>query len=149
MKIDNQSLKKTNSLLDEMLKKQPFYYEVLFSYQIDVSTEELEELIKIYLIIWLYFRTNKNVQTRIVTVNYFENVQKKHIEMLKFIDGEKSQKNIIDVYSNDLQNLKSKALFTAVFYRYNSTPVLLKMDSQIKGIILIGIKSFIECFETI
>ncbi len=149
IKIDNLSLKKTNTLIDEMYKKQPFFYEVLIGYQIDVSPEELDEIIKIYLIIWQYFRTNKNIQTKMVTVNYFESVQKRHLEMLKYIACETYQKNILDVSSNELEKIKSKALLTAIFYRYNNRLVLLKMDSHVKGIILIGIKSFIECFETI
>ena len=53
------------------------------------------------------------------------------------------------IYASDLSNLKSKALYAAVVKRYNEREVLLKMDVRKRGLILIGIKSFIECFDTI
>jgi len=56
---------------------------------------------------------------------------------------------IIHSTISDLQNLKSKSLLAAIFYRFQNRQVLRKMAFENKGIILIGIKSFIECFETI
>lgn len=37
----------------------------------------------------------------------------------------------------------------SIFLRFDERPMLLKMDIQKKGSIMIGIKSFIECFEKI
>ncbi len=68
--------------------------------------------------------------------------------MLRYIDSEDSDQQTI-VYKQELQNLKSKALMTTILYRLNSRTGLIEMNSKTKGIILIGIKTFIECFETI
>ena len=140
-KIDNIDAEYVNLISDEIFQKQPFYMTVLLGYRIDTTPEELEEIMKIYFLIWEYFRLNKNVQTKKVTETNFETIQRKHLEMLHYADGEPGQLGKMEVYSSDLQNLRSKALLTAVLFRYNNRPVLLKMDEFKKGIILVGIKT--------
>lgn len=137
------------SVSDEIFQRQPFFLSVLLGYKFDVNPTELEEIMKIYFLIWEYFRNNKNVQTKKVTVADFENVEFRYIEMLKYIDGESSKKGKDKLYSHDIEKVKSKPLLTAVLFRLNTRPVLIKMDEQIRGIVLIGIRSFIECFEKI
>ena len=148
-KIDNLSAEDVNTLSDEIFKRQPFFLTVLLGYRFDVTPEELEEIMKIYFLVWEYFRSYKNVQTKQVTETDFEKVQDRHIKMLNYIEGETEQNEKLNTYSYDLDKLKSKALLTAVLYRYDNRPVLLKMDKVTKGFIFVGIKSFIECFETI
>ena len=148
-KIDLLNADYVNSLSDEIFPLQPFFLTVLLGYRFDVTPEEHDEIIKIYFLIWEYFRKNKNVQTKKVTETYFEKVQDSQIEMLQYIEDESDEKEKGKIYTDDLQKLKSKALLTAVLYRYTSRPVLIKMDEKSKGILFIGIKSFIECFESI
>jgi len=148
-KIDNLDAEYVNEISDEIFKYQPFFVTVLVGYHIDVSPEELEEIMKIYFLIWEYFKQNKNVKTKKVTEAFFENILNRNIQMLKYVDGETEQHEIQKIYVNDLQRLKSKALFAEIFHRFNSRPVLLKMEKPLNAIILLGIKSFIECFETI
>ena len=149
IKIDNIDAEYVNLISDEIFKKQPFFLTVLLGYRLDTTPIELEEIMKIYFLIWEYFRTNKKVQTIKVTEDHFETIQDKNIAMLQYADGESGDVEKMKIYSSDLGNLKSKALLTAVLFRYNEKPVLLKMDDRKRAIILIGIKSFIECFETI
>lgn len=148
-KIDNIDEQYINEISDEIFLRQPFFLTVLLGYRLDTSPEELEEIMIIYFIIWEYFKLNKNVQKRIVTEAHFEKIQDRNISMLLYVQGEPEHTNSMKIYSDDLLNLKSKALFTAVLLRYTTRPVLLKMDAEKRGIILVGIKSFIECFETI
>ena len=148
-KIDNMDVEYVNEISDEIFKQQPFFLTVLLGYRLDTSPEELEEIMKIQFLIWEYFKQNKNVQTKKVTKAYFEKIQNRNIHMLQYVEGEPGQNDRLKIYSSDLQNLKSKTLLTAVLFRYNNRPVLSKMEEKKKGIILVGIKSFIECFETI
>ena len=148
-KIDNSDGEYVNKISDEIFRRQPFFLTVLSGYRLDVTPEELEEIMKIYFLIWEYFKSNKNVQTRKVSEEYFEKIQYRNIQMLRYSEGESTQNDKLRVYSNDLQNLKSKSLRTAVFFRFDSRFVLKKMKEQKKGAILIGTKGFIECFETI
>ena len=148
-KIDNLTPEYMNTISDEIFVKQPFFLTVLLGYRFDVSSEELDEIMKIYFIIWEYFRCNKNVQTKKVTEAHFEKVQLRNVKMLSYIEGETEHNNKLNIYAYDLDGLRSKALLTAVLFRYNSRPTLMKMNEETKGIIFIGIKCFIECFETI
>lgn len=147
-KIDNLDTGCIHVLSDEIFQQQPFFLSVLLGYRLDTSPEEFEEIIKIYFLIWEYFKQNKNLPTKKITEAYFEKTQNRHIQMVHYAEGEREQNEILKIYSNDLQNLKSKALLAAVFLRFNNRPVLTKMDENKKGIILVGIKSFLECFET-
>lgn len=149
IKIDNIDAEYVNLISDEIFQKQPFFLTVLLGYRLDTTALELEEIMKIYFLIWEYFRTNKKVQTIKVTEDHFQTIQDKNIAMLQYADGELNDVEKMKIYFSDLDNLKSKALFTAVLYRYIERPVLVKMDDRKRTIILIGIKSFIECFETI
>ncbi|WP_423128092.1 hypothetical protein [Gaoshiqia sp. Z1-71] len=148
-KIDHIDPAYVNTVSDEIFQRQPFFLSVLLGYQFDVSMEALEEIMKVYFLIWEYFRSNPNVQKKQVTQAFFEKNQAKNIGMLKYSEGEPNEREKMKVYFYDLQKLKSKALWTAVLYRCDSRPVLQKMNTEIKGIILIGMKSFIDCFETI
>jgi hypothetical protein len=118
-------------------------------YRFDTSAEELEEIMKVYFLIWEYFKNNERVQTKKLTETDFERIQKRNIGMLDYATGETGWEETKGIYSADIQNLKSKALLAAVFFRFNTRAALLKMDTERKGIILIGIKSFIECFENV
>ncbi len=147
-KIDNINATYVNTVSDDIYKKQPFLLSILLGYHNDVTPLELEELMKIYFLIWEYFKDNKNIQTKKLTEQLFEDYHNRNIQMLRYIDSEDLDQQTI-VYKQELQNLKSKALMTAILYRLNSRSGLIEMNSQTKGIILIGIKAFIECFETI
>lgn len=148
-KIDLLDVDYMNTLSDEIFQLQPFFLTVLIGYRFDVTPAELDEIMKIYFLIWEYFRNNKNVQTKKVTESYFEKIQESQIERLQNIEEESNEKEKGKIYMNDLQKIKSRALLSAVLYRYTNRPVLIQMDEKRKGIVLIGIKSFLECFENI
>lgn len=152
-----QSIKKTdqidsdyvNSTSDEIFKFQPFFLSVLLGYQHDVSMGELEEIMKLYFLVREYFKWNPNLQKKQVTESNFNQIQKRNIEMLRYTQDEPNENDKLKIYSSDIQNLKSKSLFTAIIFKFNERPTLISMDVEKKGAIIIGIKSFIECFETI
>ena len=115
----------------------------------DLTATAMDELMKVYFIIWEFFKDNKNVRLYQITENQFERIQLKNLHMLKYAEGESSVQERNSIYQQDLQNVRSKALLTSVLFRFNSRPALLSMEEKIKGIIYIGIRTFIECFETI
>ena len=148
-KIDHINAEYVNKISDEIFQRQPFFLTVLLGYRHDTTPIELEEIMKIYFLIWEYLKPNNNVQTKKVTEAYFEKVQHKNIEMFQYAEGEPGHSEKMQVYSSDLDNLRSKALLAVVLFRFNDRQVLLKMNEVKRGSILIGIKSFINCFETI
>ena len=147
-RIDTIDSTNVNSILDDIYKKQPFLLSVLLGYNLDITPIELEELMKVYFLIWEYFKDNQNVQNRKVTEQLFEKIHNRNIGMLRYAEGDSTDQSAI-LYSSDLQNLRSKALLTAILLRFNNRPDLVSMDMKTKGMILIGIKTFIECFEIV
>ena len=148
-KIDLIDADYVNSISDEIFKHQPFFLSVLLGYQMDVSMDEFEEIMKIHFLVWEFFRSNSNLKTKTVTESGYNKIQKRHLEMLRYSDGESKAEDKLEIFADDLQKLKSKSLWTAVFLRFNERPTLLKMDIQTKAAVMIGLKSFIECFEKI
>ncbi len=148
-KIDNIDAHYVDKVSDEIFKYQPFFLSVLLGYSLDVTPVEMEEIMKIYFLIWEYFRGNKNVLTKKLTQAIYEKIQNRNIQILKNSETIKSKTARKKVYNDDLQNLNSKALLTAILFRFDTQPVLMEMEVQLKGIIMISTKSFIECFESI
>ena len=104
---------------------------------------------KIYFLVWEFFRLKPKVQTIKVTESNFNKILNRNIKMLKYSEGESKERDKLEIFAYDLHNLKSKSLMASIFLRFDERPMLLKMDIQKKGSIMIGIKSFIECFEKI
>lgn len=136
------------ALSEDIYERQPFVLSVLLGYHTDVTPLELEELTKSYFLIWEYFKDKKNIQTKRITKKMFEKIHHRNISMLKYAEGESDVQRAI-IYDHDLQHLKSKALMTAILFRFKSHPNLSNMGAEMKSMILIGIKTFIECFEII
>lgn len=148
-KIDKIDAEYMDLISSEIFQRQPFFLSVLLGYHLDTTPEELEEIMKIYFLIWEYFSHNGNVQRKKVTKEFFEKNQDNLIKMLQYAEGEPGDDERMQIYLLDLENLKSKALWAAVLFRATTREVLLKMDGKKRGLVLIGINSFIKCFETI
>jgi len=146
-KIDNLDIDLINSISDEIYQRQPFVMSIILGYRFDVTLQELDEIIKMYFLIWEYFKDKKRVQTKKVTESEFEEIQQRHIDMLFYTEGESDEQVIQQIYHNDFARIKSKVLYADIFLRLHSRPALEKMDEQKRGLLLIGLKSIIECFE--
>lgn len=145
-KIDSIGPEYVNTISDEIYEKQPFFLTVLLGYRFDVSAEELDEIMKIYFLMWEYFKKNGNVLVKQVTEKDFEAAQRRHIRMLKYAEGEPviSRQQI---YSDNWDNVRTKGLMAVIFLRIKERPVLATMDAEKKAMVLVGIKCFIECFD--
>ena len=148
-KIDNWDVDYINSISSEILQYQPYFLSVLAGVRLEVTEEELEEFLRIYFLIWEFFRKDKNVLAKKVTEADFLKVHNKQIEMLRYMEGEPTKKEKGKVVSYDFQKIKSRSLLAAVLLRYSDRPVIAKMDEQMKGHVFVLIKSFIECFENV
>jgi hypothetical protein len=146
--VDSMDAEYVNAISDEIFKKQPFFLTVLLGYRFDVGPLELEEIMRLYFMVWEYFRLKGNLPTKKIGEKDFEKVQNRHIKMFKYTKREASVSDRMDVYSNDLENIKSQSLFAAILLRFNTRLNLIEMDKETKLATLVGLKSFIECFET-
>lgn len=106
---------------DEICKKQPFILSLILGYHHDFETAELEGITKILLVIWEYFKQKKQTENGTITEELFEGIHERNIKMLKIYEG---KPNLAD---KDLKRMKRPT----------------------KGIVIIGMKSLIECFEKV
>ena len=113
-KIDNWDADYITSLSSEILQYQPYFLSVLAGVRVEVTEEELEEILKIYFLIWEFFRENKNVLEKKVTEADFNKVLDKQVDMLRYMEGEPTKKEKGKVVSYDFEKIKSRSLLAAV-----------------------------------
>lgn len=134
---------------DIIFKKQPFLISLLLGYHDDLKELELEEIMRIIFLIWEFFKYHNQINQTKISESQFSRIQQRNIYMLKYYEGEQGQKASMELISNDLKNLKSKSLFGGIVFQFFEKTPLLEMEIEDRGIILIGLKSLIECFEEI
>lgn len=147
LKIEKSNSLNLVELTQDIYAKQPFLLAVMHGYSLDMTDEEYQEIFLIHLLIWEYFKSKGKIPSKKITEQEFEKIQMRHIQMLKYTEGESNMADIAQIYADDLNKIQSKALFTAVLYSFDTRPSLNKIDPKMKGIVLIGVKTFIECFE--
>ena len=138
-----------NKESDLIFKKQPFLISLLLGYRYDLKDHELEEIMKIIFLIWEFFKSHSQIDKTKISETQFERIQQRNIYMLKYFEGEQGQKASKEFISTDLKNLRSKSLFGGISFQFFEKTSLLEMENEDKGIILVGMKSLIECFEEI
>lgn len=85
---------------------------------------------KIFFLIWEYFRENQNVQTKEISESYFDTFRIRSVLMWAGAEREPSETQVTKIYEGDLEKLKSKTLIAAIFFRTKQRPVLAKMDAR-------------------
>ena len=148
-KIDNINEIYVNSESERVAQKQPFLLSLLLGLRFDIKENEFEEIMKIIFIIWEYFKSFEQIHKIKVSEKQFEKIQQRNMHMLKYFEGETGQNAQYNLVESDLRHLRSKALLTGIFFQFNHKKSLIEMNNEMKGIILIGMKSLIECFDEI
>ncbi len=138
-----------NGESDIISQKQPFLISLILGYRFDLKPLELEEIMKIIFLIWEFFKKHHRAEIAKITETQFLRIQQRNVHMIKYFEGEQSKNSKLEVISADLENLKSKSLFTGVIFQFNQKVALLNMKTETRGIILVGLKSLIECFEEV
>ena len=148
-KIEQIDEKYVNEESDKILQKQPFLVSLILGYRFDLKPLELEEIMKIIFLIWEFFKKYHQTKTEKITEAQFIRIQQRNVNMLKYFGEEQGINSKLEVISADLENLNSKALFTGVIFQFDQKVALLNMKNKTRGIVLVGLKSLIECFEEI
>ena len=132
---------------DVICKRQPFLISLLLGYQRDCKPNEFEEIAKILFVIWEYFKLRNKIKRKKITKTQFERIERRNYHLLKYLEGESEKSERLKVIESDMSHLNSKALFAGILLAFNTWDAFIKMDTENKGILLIGLKSLIECFE--
>jgi hypothetical protein len=143
--VDEQYL---HQATDEIYVYQPFLLSMFLGYKLDTTDAELDEILKIWLLIWEFFKEKRNIRTVKLTEQCFEQAQSKNVAFLKYLHG-KGSEVMEEPASNNLKELGSKSLFAIILAKFHTKPALVRMDMEKKGITLVGIKSLVEALEGI
>ena len=136
-----------NTESDVIAKKQPFIISLLLGYQIDLKEDQLDDILRVLLLIWEFFKDKQQYSGKQIQAAQFDKIQDRNAEMLKYMDAAENWEEQTFITRSDLSKLKSKALFSGVMFLLNHLQSLARMNMYEKGIILVGMKSLIECFE--
>lgn len=147
--VNNIDVAYINAATDEMYKHQPFVLSLLLGYRVDLQPDEFEEIGKVIFLIWEYFKKRSKVKARQISEVQFNAKQDQLISMLKYIEGAKNSTKGKRIVIDDFKNLTSTALFAGVLVRFDTREPLHSMNKEKRAILLAGMKSLIECFESL
>ena len=111
-----------NQLMDEIRDYQPFLGSCMLGYAVDFKGAEADAFFKIM---------NRNI--------FF----------FKYLEKEEGTPAFRDAVAEDLRKNNHGILIAFINLCFKQWPALENMNSQEKGFVTIGLKSFVECFEEI
>ena len=146
---DTADIRTLEQITEEIYRHQPFLISLFLGYKDDIDAIQLDEFLRILIIIWLFFRNAQSVKRTPITEKMYEARAKKNIQFLQYLDGEPQGKTKGKTTDINLGILQSKALFTALLFKIKEGPALKKLIPESSAIMLLALKSLIECFEEI
>ena len=130
---------------EKIFENQPFLISLIMGYNQDLIPTETDEITKLILIVWEYFKYTKSNQKKITPKRY-EEFQNRNMHLLKYMESEPlTEQN--SILKSDIENLKSKVLFSVIAHEFDTSKPLLEMNPKTRGIVYIGVKSLVECFD--
>ncbi|MCG8699584.1 MAG: hypothetical protein MI922_16130, partial [Bacteroidales bacterium] len=96
-----------------------------------------------------YFCEFPVVKQKKISPNLFQKYDNININFLQYLSGETSEDSKRELTGINISSIKSKALLTGFFVRYGEKESLKQMNTNLRGEILVGLKSLIECFEDV
>jgi len=146
---DTAGIKVLEQVVDDIYRYQPFLISIFLGYKDDVTTSQHDEILRILIIIWLYFKEKQVVKQQAISLPLFEKKEQQNIHFLQYLEGDASWEAQQITTTLNLGLLQSKALFTAVLFKIKDGATLKQLDTNTAAIILLGMKSLIEAFEEI
>lgn len=147
VKIKKNSKEDTLIIINDINKHQPFMLSMLMGYQLDLNADQFDGVTQMIFVMWEYFKDKKNAKKVQISLEQYERHQAKQIQFFKYLEGVTKQKNIKDTTALDLGHLKSKALYAYMVGSFIGSEFA--VNTALKGILLIGMRSLIDCFEEI
>ncbi len=132
---------------DKIYEQQPFIISLILGYRLDLNKNELDQIVKMFFVIWKYFKGRNKFQRKKITEQQYDRILKKNMDLLKFSEREKDQEKKLALFNAELSNLEAKALLAAIPLIFDTQPALKNMQTNLKARISLGMLSIIECFE--
>lgn len=146
--IDHSSIQELSEIFDEIRHYQPSLISIFLGYKEVLSNEELDEFAKNLIIIWKFFSDKPNSKKTKITESHLKKFDKKNAEFFNYLSGE-DKDEMREITEITLEAMDSKAILTALIYRFNGKNIFKKMNQDTKSELLLELKTLIECFEHI
>jgi hypothetical protein len=150
-KVENGDLLEVSEISDRIVKNQPFIMSLLIGYKFDLEEEveeALGEVMQMLFVIYLFFEESTKINKKQVSAREFEKAQNRNMKFLKYFSGEQSDKDRLEANRQFLASLRCKSLLAGILAMSNTQVGLNKLSGELKGIILIGMKTLIDCLES-
>ena len=147
--VDHSNISELVNSFEEIEKYQPFLISLLLGFKDQLNKIELDELANTLIIIWRYYQNFPKTMEVRITADQYQDFDEKNLRFLNYLTGEPNEEARLKTIALNLDSLESKALLTGLFYRYNENKNLSSMEKGLKGEVLLGLKSLIQCFDSI
>jgi len=98
-----------NRSTEDIYQYQPFLLSVIMGYKMDLPPAPLDALVKLYIILWEYFKNEPNVRKVTITQQQYEKAEDSQVSKLQTLDRLTSAKQKETAIANDLNKSASKA----------------------------------------
>ena len=145
---DNSSMQELSGIFDEIRHYQPILISIFLGYKDFLSNEELDEFAKDLIIIWKFFSDKPNSKKIKITEGHLKKFDKKNADFFNYLSGE-DENEMKEITEIALEAMDSKAILTALIYRFNGKSIFKKMNQDTKSELILELKTLIECLEYI
>jgi len=122
-----------NDTIDKLKGRQPFLASMMEGFKMDLEPHELLEVLIIYTAIWEFFNSDRTSTVKPITQRQFELLVSYNAQLI--------------ATNNPADRATVSILFNVVIERIGSLPVFQQMEVQKLGMLVVGVKSIIECFQ--
>ena len=145
--IADMNTAEAEEISDRIVAHQPFMMSMLLGFRIDFEPDQLEGIFGMMLIIYLFFERCTDIAAVQITEGDMDIKQQKNIDIMLACDQEQNVLAQDQLSKEQFANLHSRALLAGVLGLLNEDPELAKMENHLRGILLCGMQSLIECLE--
>lgn len=138
-----------NQLSDELNTHQPIILAIMLSLPEKHPMPVVDELMKLYLLIWSHFRSDPACLKNRLSENTFETAYKRNISLIRYLEGETNKAEKTKITQSDLLKVKSLDLMALISHSFSQWPELKKLSTTDKGLELLTIKTLIESLENL
>jgi hypothetical protein len=146
-RIDADELGYMEELLNEILECQPFMASMMLGFHHDLKPAESDAVIRIFLIIWSFYRKYPAVRINPLTEARYEEVLLRNLKRVEYAGGEEDQEQFRQVIRLDVNGMKSKSLYTIIVHRFDTLQILKEIEIMEKGQLWMGTKALIDCLD--
>jgi len=147
--IQNISQEDAYKVTERMRINQPFLVSLLMSFESEVTEDQFDHLMEMFLLIFLFFEEKSNIRKAEITEDLFNKQYELNLQFMDYLDGEDDMDSQMDLGEMDLQKMHHKSLYTSIIFLTDESNCFDGVkDEDLKNGVFVISKALIECMET-